>query len=43
MFRPAVALLSKENLIHNINVVKNRVGKSKIVAMIKANAYGHGI
>jgi len=35
--------LSKKNLIHNIKELKNLSKKgTKIVSMIKANAYGHG-
>lgn len=43
MSRPAVALLSKTNLLNNIEVVRKKIGNSKIVAMVKANAYGHGL
>lgn len=43
MSRKAIAVLSTENLIHNINIIKQHVPKSKIIAMIKANAYGHGL
>ncbi|NBV28503.1 alanine racemase [bacterium] len=43
MSRSAIAILSTENLLHNLNVIKNHVGSAKIIAMIKANAYGHGI
>ena len=35
-------ILSKENLIHNLKIVKD-ISKHKICVMIKANAYGHGI
>lgn len=34
--------LSKKNLINNIKQLKSLAGKSKIIAVIKANAYGHG-
>jgi alanine racemase len=35
--------ISKENLIHNIKQFRSVLGKNtKIVAVIKANAYGHG-
>lgn len=30
------------NIYHNISEIKNKVGHSKIMAVIKANAYGHG-
>lgn len=43
MGRTAVALLSKDNLIHNIKVIRTKVGLSKIVGMVKANGYGHGL
>ena len=41
--RPAQATLSTENLIHNIDIIKKQSQCSKIIAMVKANAYGHGI
>jgi alanine racemase len=28
---------------HNLNVIRNRVFPAKIIAIVKANAYGHGI
>ncbi len=37
------AVLSSEDLAHNISVIKEKASKSKIMAMLKANAYGHGI
>jgi len=43
MSRPAVAILSTENLLHNIKIIKERVKPAKVIAMVKANAYGHGI
>lgn len=30
-------------IIHNIKVIKKQVGASKIIAVVKANAYGHGV
>lgn len=42
MTRPAVALLSKKNLLHNVGIIRSLVApNAKIVAMVKANAYGH--
>lgn len=39
-----VVEISKKNLIHNLRQFKKRVGKRvKIMAVVKANAYGHGI
>lgn len=43
MSRSAIAILSTENLLHNLKVIKKEAPKSKIIAMVKANAYGHGI
>lgn len=43
MSRSAIAILSTENLLHNIKVIREKIGNRKIIAMIKANAYGHGI
>ncbi len=43
MSRLAIATLSTENLLHNLKLIKNRAGNRKIMAMIKANAYGHGL
>src|SRR4029079_15733781 len=39
----ALAILSTENLLHNVSVIRNAAPRSKIVAMVKANAYGHGL
>ena len=36
--------LSRENLLHNISVVRNLLGPDKkLIAVVKANAYGHGM
>lgn len=43
MSRSAVAILSTENLLHNLTVIKGQAPESKIIAMVKANAYGHGL
>jgi len=43
MDKRAVAVLSTSNLIHNLNVIKSYSRGAKIIAMVKANAYGHGI
>lgn len=39
----AIAILSTENLLANLSTIKNKAPSSKIAAMIKGNAYGHGI
>jgi alanine racemase len=43
MSRSAIAILSTENLLHNLQVLKQRAKPAKLIAMVKANAYGHGI
>jgi len=43
MSRAAIAILSTENLLHNLSVIKKQAPHSKIIAMVKANAYGHGL
>ena len=36
--------ISKKNLIHNLKQFRKRVGRRvKIMTVVKANAYGHGI
>ena len=42
--RPTRALISKENFLHNLRFVRSRIGaKPVIMAVVKANAYGHGL
>jgi alanine racemase len=43
MGRTAIALLSTENLLHNLQIIKSYAPQSGVVAMVKANAYGHGL
>ena len=43
MSRAATAVLSTENLLHNLSVIKQNASNAKVIAMIKANAYGHGL
>lgn len=43
MSRAALAILSTENLLHNLAVIKSHAPHSQVIAMIKANAYGHGL
>lgn len=43
MGRAALATLSTQNLLHNLAVIKQQASQAKIIAMIKANAYGHGL
>src|SRR5437868_12409105 len=42
--RPTRALISRENFLHNLRTVRSRIGtKPLIMAVVKANAYGHGL
>ncbi len=43
MTRPARALLSARALLHNFGRVRVAAPRAKIMAVIKANAYGHGM
>ena len=36
-------VINKENLLNNFKIIKNKAKNKKICAMVKANAYGHGI
>lgn len=41
--RPTVALIDEASFLNNLRVVRRRVGASaRIMAVVKANAYGHG-
>lgn len=39
---PSVAHIIHENFRHNIRLIRDAVKSSKIMAVVKANAYGHG-
>lgn len=41
--RPLVARISLDALAHNLRVARRHAGDSKILSVIKANAYGHGL
>lgn len=43
MSRAAIAVLSTENLLHNLSIIKQNASNSQVIAMVKANAYGHGL
>jgi alanine racemase len=36
------ALIDLNCLAHNYSIIQKKVGKSKVMAVVKANAYGHG-
>ncbi len=41
--KPATAKISSVALKHNIQTIKRKAPHSKIIAVVKANAYGHGV
>lgn len=41
--RPIQATVSHQALAHNLNVVKQLAPHSKVMAVVKANGYGHGL
>lgn len=43
LYRPAKAYLNLPALSHNLTVAKRLAPNSKVLAVIKANGYGHGI
>jgi len=43
MSRPARALLSAQALKHNLSQVRRYAPNSRVMAVVKANAYGHGL
>src|SRR5438105_15076819 len=43
MPRPIRAAISASALAHNLAVARQHAGNAKVWAVIKANAYGHGI
>jgi alanine racemase len=43
MSRPLYALIDQKALMNNMNIVKHSVHNSKVIAIVKADAYGHGL
>lgn len=41
--RPTRVEISLSNLKHNVSVIKRIIGDRKILGIVKANAYGHGL
>jgi len=37
------AEIDRSALRHNANVVRDRIGSAEMLAVVKANAYGHGL
>ncbi len=40
---PATARISSQALKHNLQCIKRKAPHSKVIAVVKANAYGHGV
>ncbi|HXH65362.1 MAG TPA: alanine racemase [Mariprofundaceae bacterium] len=43
MSRPAIAHIDLDNLRHNYRLLDERAGKASVMAIVKADAYGHGL
>ena len=43
MSRLIRAVIDTQALRHNLQVIRARAGRSKVIAVVKANAYGHGL
>lgn len=41
--RPTRMEISRAALAHNLNAIRNHIGPRKILSVVKANAYGHGL
>jgi alanine racemase len=41
--RPILARISVGAMAHNLRVAKSRAGNARVFAVVKANAYGHGL
>ena len=42
-YRPTVAEIDLDALRENVRSLKNRVGEKQFMAVVKTNAYGHGL
>ena len=43
MSRLIRAVIDTQALRHNLNVIRARAGRANVIAVVKANAYGHGL
>lgn len=41
--RPTKAVINTKNILNNLSVVKSLIGNRKVMAILKADAYGHGL
>lgn len=42
LLHPFWAEINLDNFIYNLNKIKSHIGNSKLIGIVKANAYGHG-
>lgn len=42
LYRPTKAKVSLRAIEHNLSVLKEAAGGAELIAVVKANAYGHG-
>ncbi len=42
-YRPTTAVISSSALLHNLAVARKYAGNAQVIAVIKADAYGHGL
>ena len=43
VIRTATALINSKALLHNYQTIQNKAKRSKVLAVLKANGYGHGL
>lgn len=43
MYRPTCAIIDRAALRHNLSVIRKHVRRARVIAVIKADAYGHGL
>ena len=41
--RPTLVEVNLDRITHNLNAIRKKVNPSKVMAVLKANAYGHGL
>ena len=41
--KAVTAYIDTQALINNVRVIRKKVPNSKVIAVVKANAYGHGL
>ena len=43
IYRETYAEINLKNMYINFKSIKKRIGEKKIIPVVKANAYGHGV